>query len=397
MIIIGNRAHYSAIGGVENSIRSLIKIASYKNIPTTIVCREALVGEPLGAGEFELPQNIQLQTYKDDSFYSPIKRLMSMSSGGIVLSKLYERLYSKFPDAIVVARHHTHVTAAKAAGFNVVRYLVPSLIRSQLKEEAVDVSWKLRLHFLLHSIVDGYAQQKAMSNAELFVFSCLMEQQVRQQMKDSKNLLSIKIVKPGIDPARFYVPSGQERFDLRCKLGLPHSKFLFLFVGRLVKAKGIDYLVSAMKDMPEDCLAVLVGEGEQLPTIEEKINSNGLGHKIIYAGRSSRVEDFYQACDVFVMSSTYEPLGQTILESAACGMRIAAFSRSAGVKTATHELDIDHLIDYASTLDGQGLARAMRRSINASVSRNNAREKNSAIIESWENLWEMLTIKEQAH
>jgi 1,2-diacylglycerol 3-alpha-glucosyltransferase len=97
---------------------------------------------------------------------------------------------------------------------------------------------------------------------------------------------------------------------------------------------------------------------------------------------------------VFVMSSTYEPLGQTILESAACGMRIAAFSRSAGVETATHELDIDHLIDYSSTLDGQGLARAMRRSISTTVSRNDAHEKNSAIVYSWENLWEMLTIKE---
>lgn len=394
MIIIGNRAHYSAIGGVENSIRGLIKVASDKKIPTTIVCRDALVGESLDPNGFELPRNIKLQTYKDDSFFSPIKRLLSMSSGGIILSKIYDRLYSKFPDAIVVARHHTHVTAAKVAGFKVVRYLVPSLIRSQLKEEAIGVRWKLRLHFLLHSIVDGYAQKKAMSNAELFVFSYSMERQVRQQMNDSKNLLPIKIVKPGIDPARFYVASEQEKFDLRCKLGLPHSKFLFLFVGRLVKAKGIDYLVSAMKDMPENCLAVLVGEGEYLPLIQEKINNDVLGHKIIYAGRSSRVEDFYQACDVFVMSSTYEPLGQTILESAACGMRIAAFSRSSGVKTATHELGIDHLIDYSSTLDGQGLARAMCKSINTTVSRNDAHAKKSATVYSWENLWEMLTIKE---
>ena len=394
MIIIGNRAHYSAIGGVENSVRGLIKVASDKNIPTTIVCREPLFGESLDPHEFELPHNIKLQTYKDDSFFSPIKRLLSMSSGGIIVSKIYERLYSKFPDAIVIARHHTHVTAAKSAGFKVVRYLVPSLIRIQLKEEAVGVHWKLRLHFWLHSIVDGYAQKKAMSNSELFVFSYSMEHQVRQQMNDSKNLLSIKIVKPGIDPARFYVASDQRKFDLRCKLGLPRSKFLFLFVGRLVKAKGIDYLVSAMKDMPENCLAVLVGEGEYLPAIQEKISKNVLGHKIIYAGRSSRVEDFYQACDVFVMSSTYEPLGQTILESAACGMRIAAFSRSAGVKTATHELDIDYLIDYSPTLDGEGLARAMCRSITTTASPNDAHAKNSATVYSWENLWEILTIKE---
>jgi hypothetical protein len=92
VIIIGNRAHYSAIGGVENSIRGLIKVASDKKIPTTIVCRDALVGESLDPNGFELPRNIKLQTYKDDSFFSPIKRLLSMSSGGV----FYQRYMTDF-------------------------------------------------------------------------------------------------------------------------------------------------------------------------------------------------------------------------------------------------------------------------------------------------------------
>ena len=54
MIIIGNRAHYSAIGGVENSVRGLIKVASDKNIHTTIVCREALIGESLDPNGFRI-------------------------------------------------------------------------------------------------------------------------------------------------------------------------------------------------------------------------------------------------------------------------------------------------------------------------------------------------------
>jgi glycosyltransferase involved in cell wall biosynthesis len=88
------------------------------------------------------------------------------------------------------------------------------------------------------------------------------------------------------------------------------------------------------------------------------------------------------------MSSTYEPLGQTLLEAIACGMRVVAFHRSTGVNTATHELNIDHMVDYADSLDGKGLATAMRNSLN---SPSTASPTISAeCLDGWDKLWDDL-------
>jgi glycosyltransferase involved in cell wall biosynthesis len=104
-------------------------------------------------------------------------------------------------------------------------------------------------------------------------------------------------------------------------------------------------------------------------------------------GRTSGVEDFYQACDVFVMSSTYEPLGQTLFEAAATGMRVVAFDKSTGVNTATHELNIDCLLDYAYTLDATGLALAMKQSLSSLASPRLANDTVAETANSWERLW----------
>ena len=196
---------------------------------------------------------------------------------------------------------------------------------------------------------------------------------------------------PGIDTSRFKIVSSDEKNDLREKLGLPLNKKIFLFVGRLVKAKGIDYLIGAMEQLGDDCMAVLVGEGEQRQSLLKAIKAKSLEKKVIYVGRTSRVEEFYQACDVFVMSSTYEPLGQTLFEAVATGMRVVAFDKSTGVNTATHELNIDYLLDYAHTLDATGLALAMKQSLSSLSSQRSENDPVAETTNSWEQLWFALT------
>jgi glycosyltransferase involved in cell wall biosynthesis len=386
VIILGIRAHYAAIGGVENSVRNLVKVAAALNRETTIVCREPINDEVLDVNATILPKNVKLKTYVDDTYFSIARRLLSLMSGGVVLVDIYRQLYSKYPHAIVIARHHAHVLAAKTAGFKTIRYLVPSLICNQLEEESIGGPWKTKVRFLLHAHVDGYVQKKALCNSEIFVFSQVMKCQIKKVLGET-SAFPITLVSPGIDTSRFKIVSNDEKKYLREKLGLPLNKKIFLFVGRLVKAKGIDYLIGAMEQLGDDCMAVLVGEGEQRQSLLKAIEAKSLEKKVIYVGRTSGVEDFYQACDVFVMSSTYEPLGQTLFEAAATGMRVVAFDKSTGVNTATHELNIDCLLDYAYTLDATGLALAMKQSLSSLASPRLANDTVAETANSWERLW----------
>jgi glycosyltransferase involved in cell wall biosynthesis len=283
--------------------------------------------------------------------------------GGENLSKLYSEIYVDHPDSIVVVRQQLHVLAAKSAGFTDIRYLVPSIAVNQLREEFLGASLIRRLKIIAHMIVQGFSQRRALRIAKVFVFSRSMNRQVRKLLPKELKNKSIRIVKPGVDATRFNVASDKEKECLRNQLKLPTNKNLFLFVGRYVQAKGLDYVIDAIAMMPHDCALILVGEGEYEMSVREKIKNLKLETKVVLAGRTSRVEDYYRACDVFIMSSTYEPFGQTILEAASTGMRLVAFHPNSGVVTATNELGLDYAIDYANELTSASLANAMSKSL----------------------------------
>lgn len=363
MIIFANRAHYSAIGGVENSIRSLAKETSKRQIPAMVVCREVLDDESLDANSVRLPPGIELLNYKDEVDSYPLLRLMYLRHGGSTLKKVYRDLYCKYPSAGIIARHHAHVLAAHSAGFRRIRYLVPSLSATQLQHELTGANLFEQLRLRLHILIDGAAQRRSLKLSKLYVFSQPMKDAVIAQLPRARGAHNVSLVRPGIDRTRFFTSTNSQKMELKARLGLPIDRPLFLFVGRFVQAKGLDIIVEALPKLYTKCGAIFVGKGERKADLKDQIVRLGLDKNIRIIDAMSRVEDYYRACDVFIMSSTYEPFGQTILEAVACGLRVVAFHRSTGVKTATHELGLDVAIDYAYQLDADGLARAMDRAL----------------------------------
>ena len=392
MIIFGNRAHYSAIGGVENSLRSLLKVAADQQSPALMVCRVPLANEALDAASMDLPAGIELTTYADEYLKHPLRRLLFLPRGGESLRLVYLNLFTLYPGALVIVRHHMHVLAADAAGFKDIRYLVPSLTVNQLREDLGGLSGIRWLKTRMHMLVDGWLQSKALGKAKLFVFSLSMQQQVRQNMPKAERDSPITMVSPGIDAGRFNSADHDEKRALRLSLNLPVEQKLLLFVGRFVQAKGLDYLLDALALMPLGCALVLVGEGDRELLMRGRVKYLGLANRVLFAGTTSSPEDYYRACDLFVMSSTYEPLGQTILEAAACGMRLAAFSREAGVDTATQELGLDEVVDYAIELSAESLGKAMKQSLNKLSEQVTREEHNTPKqISSWATLLDQLT------
>ena len=366
MIIFGSRAHYSAIGGVENSIRNLLKVVSERDCPAVMVCREPIANEVLDEASMKLPSGVELVTYNDEYFTHLLRRLLFLHQGGESLTKIYSDLFSRHPNACVVVRHHVHVLAARTAGFKDIRYLVPSLTVNQLREDLRVGSIMDRFKVAVHMWIDGWLQAGAFRFAKLFVFSLSMQQQVGKKLpKHLKNKYITK-VSPGIDLSRFKPASLAEQRLLRQRLNLPISDKLVLFVGRFVHAKGLHFLLDAMALMPKDFILILVGEGACKPSMQAKIKILSLENRVSFVGPCYRPEDYYRACDGFVMSSTYEPLGQTILEAAACGMQLSAFSKMAGVDTATQELGLCNIIQYANELTAESLKQAIVKSLSTS-------------------------------
>lgn len=387
MIIFGSRGHFSAIGGVENSLRSLVRAASAFQRESIIICRYALKGESISGDGFALPNGASEINYRDDTCFSLWRRLINFFRGGVELPSVYKRLFNEHPNAVVIVRHHSHALAARFVGYRNVRYLVPSWTENQLAAEIEGADWTTKIRLLAHKKVDGYLQRKAVMKSTVFVFSRSMRRQIINAYPKKKFAQEhIRLVRPGVDAGRFYPGTRAEILQIRAKLGFPPGAVIWLFVGRFVHAKGLKYIIDALELSSDENILVMVGEGDRKGFLIQNIVQRKLHQRVRFFEKVSNVEEFYRGSDVFVMSSSYEPFGQTIIEASACGLPIAAFSEVSGANTATHELGLDDIC-YADTLTGASLHAAIGRAL--ALSNDKANLSNGEKIHdlfSWETL-----------
>lgn len=99
-------------------------------------------------------------------------------------------------------------------------------------------------------------------------------------------------------------------------------------VGRLVPYKGFDVLIRAARELPDDYLVVIAGEGELRPELETLIAELGLADKVWLTGRISDAErDAWMfAADVFCLPSVErtEAFGIVLIEAMSAGLPLVA-------------------------------------------------------------------------
>ena len=125
----------------------------------------------------------------------------------------------------------------------------------------------------------------------------------------------------GIDTNHFSREAIKDRPNVRMEIGIPEKAFVFCFVGRIVKDKGINELVSAFDrlsyEYPNMVHLLMIGpEEKDLDPIETHTQILIDINKHIHAvGRQSDVRPYLRASDAFVLPSYREGLGQVLLEA----------------------------------------------------------------------------------
>ncbi len=128
------------------------------------------------------------------------------------------------------------------------------------------------------------------------------------------------IIPPGVDVQKFN-PS-LSRQAARSKLGLPLNRRIILFVGQLIKRKGLAVLIRAFRRIHRgfpSSLLVLVGDGPERTPCLNIARRLGVLDAVIFAGAhgSDTLSSFYRAADVFVLPSFQEGFGIVLLEAMA--------------------------------------------------------------------------------
>ena len=122
-------------------------------------------------------------------------------------------------------------------------------------------------------------------------------------------------------------------------LGLPATGLLIGGVGRLSPEKGFDLLLRSVADLVgrgRDVRLVLVGDGDDRPRLEGIAGELGIADRVRFAGWCGDVRPYFEAMDIFALSSLREGLPNVLLEAMALGVPVVA-TRIAGIPRMIHD------------------------------------------------------------
>ena len=130
--------------------------------------------------------------------------------------------------------------------------------------------------------------------------------------------------------------------ELNSAYDIPVGVPLFLFVGRLMKYKGLPIIVDAMKKLDQsgiDFRMVFVGGGADAEEMQNLVREYGIESKVIFTGPvhdREKLRAWNTRADLFLFPSTYDTNGIVVREAAACGLASVLIKGSCAAEGITH-------------------------------------------------------------
>ena len=131
---------------------------------------------------------------------------------------------------------------------------------------------------------------------------------------------------------------------------------------RLVKQKNLDLLLDAFSDISgefDDITLEIFGEGPERNRLEEKIRSMHMENRIFLPGYCDHIHVRMRECAMFVSSSDYEGISNSMLEAIALGVPAVCTDCPAGGARETIEDGVNGLLVPVG--DREALAEAMKK------------------------------------
>ena len=175
-------------------------------------------------------------------------------------------------------------------------------------------------------------------------------QWLRKVAKSSSLLkgFEVEAIANPIDTSLFL--PAKEKNELKRQLKLNTSKRYILFGASSLKdkRKGLQYFLEAMKlyQQKHSNLPAIILYGSQNHDVEIE------GFEIIHSGFLSQNEliAYYQASDVYVITSLEDNLPNTVMESIACGLPVLSFD-TGGIPQMVQHLQSGYIAKYKSVED----------------------------------------------
>ena len=170
---------------------------------------------------------------------------------------------------------------------------------------------KTRKQFFIDWLLQGWCAKV------VAVSESVKESLIRHGIRESR----IVVVPNAVDSARF---TQAPPSHIREKLNLADS-FLYLYVGRLTKQKGVDVLLDAFAKIPASrghAALLIAGQGEERAAREIQATALGIAPRVFFLGVRDDIPSLMKTADCFVLASRFEGHPMVGIEAMAAGMPI---------------------------------------------------------------------------
>lgn len=185
--------------------------------------------------------------------------------------------------------------------------------------------------------------------------------------------------------------SKEETDALRLSLGIPENSKVILYVGRLEKEKGLEYLIDAFSSLKtKDAVLVLAGNGSLQPHLEEIVRRRGLSRLVRFVGHLSPQETvaYYAMAWASLLPSITtnvfkEPWGLVVNEAMNQGTPVIVTDSVGAAAGGLVEHNVNGLV--VSQRNTQELAAALVLILNSPELRQKLSQQARKIIAEWDN------------
>ena len=272
-----------------------------------------------------------------ESYDSKISRMNSKKSGWIYGKNIYEEVLRFSYAAKQIAKEesdsdiiHAHDWMTYEAGY---------FAREEIKKPLV-----VHIHATEYDRTGGNPNKFIAGREEWGLR--IADKIIANSDRTRQNIISCYGINPSkIDVVHWGIDPENPDYYLNQKSPFNNEKIV-LFLGRVTIQKGPDYFVEVANKVlqfDKNVKFVVVGNGDMLPRMINRVNELGIANKFIFTGalRGSDVHKAFQMADLYVMPSTSEPFGLTALESLKNNTPIIISKQSGVSEVLNHALKVD--------------------------------------------------------
>ncbi|MGJ8682410.1 glycosyltransferase [Paraglaciecola sp.] len=188
------------------------------------------------------------------------------------------------------------------------------------------------------------------------------------------------VIRNGVDTKKFFY---LDKNECRDKLGLERSQHIVLGVGALIRRKGFDLVIQALAVLTKQpkfsnlvfyILGAEGAEGDYRAELKQYVQEHGLEKHVVFKGAvlNQDLITWYNAVDVFCLSSRGEGSPNVLTEALACGTPVVASKVGSVPEIMASEPDLGIAFDNENV-------KQLESAIESLLLTTNIRENNALI------------------